>query len=314
MQIHPQDIKKILQTYDHILLTAHVSPDGDAVGSVLALYGCLCQWGKHPVLVIDDEIEEKYKYLPAAAQIRKPQEVQTDASWLTVILDATDTARIGRTAALIKGKVLNIDHHISNRHFADWEYVLPAYAAAGEVLTELFLQWSVSITPEMADALYTAIATDCGFFKFGNTTAHTLRMAAAAVAAGARPARISESLEARDFADLTVLSEVLRHIERFADGRMAGIVFTPELLALTGDHTGSYIDYVRIIKGVDVAFTVRYVTATETRLSLRSKHTDVNAIAAVFGGGGHIRAAGATVSGSLQETKEKLIKEIINAL
>ena len=125
MQIHPQDIKKILQTYDHILLTAHVSPDGDAVGSVLALYGCLCQWGKHPVLVIDDEIEEKYKYLPAAAQIRKPQEVQTDASWLTVILDATDTARIGRTAALIKGKVLNIDHHISNRHFADWEYVLP---------------------------------------------------------------------------------------------------------------------------------------------------------------------------------------------
>ena len=59
MQIHPQDIKKILQTYDHILLTAHVSPDGDAVGSVLALYGCLCQWGKHPVLVIDDEIEEK---------------------------------------------------------------------------------------------------------------------------------------------------------------------------------------------------------------------------------------------------------------
>ncbi len=309
-----QEIRHILEQYDHIAVTAHVSPDGDAIGSTLALYGWLRALQKDVVVVLDDEVDEKFSFLQDYNAIQQPDAVQTDASWLTVVLDATDMKRLGNAALLAKGKVLNIDHHISNQHFADWEYIRPDFAAAGEILTELFLAWNVPIEASWADALYMAIATDSGFFKFSNTTGHTLRMAAALVDAGARPNVISEHLEARSLSKLQALSEVLGHIELFGNNTVAGLAFTPELLQYTGEHTGSYIDYVRCIKGVDVAFTVKYISETETRVSLRSKTVDVNAIAAVFGGGGHVRAAGCTIAVPLDEAKKLLVKEIVKVI
>lgn len=309
-----QEIRHILEQYDHIAVTAHVSPDGDAIGSTLALYGWLRALQKDVVIVLDDEVDEKFSFLQDYNAIQQPDAVQTDASWLTVVLDATDMKRLGNAALLAKGKVLNIDHHISNQHFADWEYIRPDFAAAGEILTELFLAWNVPIEASWADALYMAIATDSGFFKFSNTTGHTLRMAAALVDAGARPNVISEHLEARSLSKLQALSEVLGHIELFGNNTVAGLAFTPELLQYTGEHTGSYIDYVRCIKGVDVAFTVKYISETETRVSLRSKTVDVNTIAAVFGGGGHVRAAGCTIAVPLDEAKKLLVKEIVKVI
>ncbi|WP_301859494.1 bifunctional oligoribonuclease/PAP phosphatase NrnA [uncultured Megasphaera sp.] len=309
-----QEIRAVFEQYDHMMLTAHVSPDGDAIGSILGLYGWLAGQGKKVIAVIDDDIDDKFLFLPHADQICHPDAVHVDPSWLTVVLDATDLGRIGRVAGLIPGKVLNIDHHISNAHFADWEYVLPSYAATGEILTALFQEWQAHIDPAMADSLYMAIATDCGFFKFSNTTGHTLRMAAQLVDAGARPNIISEHLEAQPLVKLRALSEVLRHIELFGDNTVAGLAFSPELLKYTGEHTGTYIDYIRTIQGVDVAFTVKYVREAETRVSLRSKTVDVNAIAGVFGGGGHVRAAGCTIARPLQDAKNMVVKEILKAL
>ena len=309
-----QEIRRVLEHYDHIVVTAHVSPDGDAIGSTLALYGWLRSLQKEVVVVLDDDVDEKFSFLKDYAGIQKPDAVQTDDSWLTVVLDATDMKRLGAAASLAKGNVLNIDHHISNQHFADWEYIRPDFAAAGEILTDLFLAWNVPIDAAWADALYLAIATDSGFFKFSNTTGHTLRMAAALVDAGARPNVISEHLEARSLAKLQALSEVLRHIELFGNNTVAGLAFTPELLQYTGEHTGSYIDYVRSVKGVDAAFTVKFINESETRVSLRSKTVDVNAIAAVFGGGGHVRAAGCTIATPLDEAKKMVVKEILKTI
>lgn len=309
-----QEIRRVLEHYDHIVVTAHVSPDGDAIGSTLALYGWLRSLQKEVVVVLDDDVDEKFSFLKDYAAIQKPDAVQTDASWLTVVLDATDMKRLGAAASLAKGNVLNIDHHISNQHFADWEYIRPDFAATGEILTDLFLAWNVPIDAAWADALYLAIATDSGFFKFSNTTGHTLRMAAALVDAGARPNIISEHLEARSLAKLQALSEVLRHIELFGNNTVAGLAFTPELLQYTGEHTGSYIDYVRSVKGVDAAFTVKFINESETRVSLRSKTVDVNAIAAVFGGGGHVRAAGCTIAAPLDEAKKMVVKEILKTI
>jgi phosphoesterase RecJ-like protein len=293
------------------MLTAHVSPDGDAIGSLLALYHWLKEQGKQVVMVVDDDIDDKFKFLDGAEAIQKPNAVHTDGQWLYVVLDATSADRCGKAADLIQGKVLNIDHHISNEHFADWEFVRPDVAATGEALTALFLEWGVGMTAAMAQALYMAIATDCGFFKFSNTTGHTLRMAANLVDAGAAPNTISEHLEAQSLIKLRALSEVLKHIELFAGNTVAGISFTPEVLKHTGEHTGGYIDYARNVKGVDVAFTVKYISDNETRVSLRSKTVDVNAIAAVFGGGGHVRAAGCTIAEPLSKAKKMLVKEII---
>lgn len=308
------EIYDILSQYDKIAIMAHVSPDGDAVGGVIALAQWLKSVGKTAVMVIDDEIDDKFFFLDGARDIQKPGDVAIDASWLSVVLDCTGPARIGQAANLIQGKVLNIDHHVSNEHFADWEYVHPHQAATCEILADLFYTWQIELTPDIANPLYLGIATDCGFFKFSNTTGHTLRMAAGLVDAGAQPNVISEHLEARSLNTLQALSKVLQHIELMAGGKIAGIAYTPEILKWTGEHTGMYIDYARNVKGVEIAFTVKYVSDAETRVSLRSKSADVNAVAAVFGGGGHVRAAGCTIHLPLAEAKKALVQELMKAL
>lgn len=314
MTITPEEIRHLLQGYSHILLTAHVNPDGDAIGSLAAMQDYLDRLGKQVVTVVDDDIDDKFFFLPGVSRFKKPSAVHTDDSWLTVILDATSADRCGAAESLIHGAVLNIDHHISNAHFARYEYVRPECAATGEILTQLFLAWGDGLNQAEAMALYMAIATDSGFFKFSNTTGQTLRMAAALVDAGAIPHVISEHLEAQSLIKLHALSEVLKHIELFGDNKVAGITFSPDVLKYTGEHTGGYIDYARTVKGVDVAFTVKYISDEETRVSLRSKKADVNAIAAVFGGGGHVRAAGCTIGAPLEKAKKMLIKEILKTV
>ena len=106
------------------------------------------------------------------------------------------------------------------------------------------------------------------------------------------------------------MSKVLYHLELFDDGRISCLSYTPEVLKITGEHTGMYMDYARNVKGSEVAFTVKYVSDKETRVSLRSKGMDVNAVAAVFGGGGHVRAAGCTLDKPLDEAKKLIVKEI----
>lgn len=132
MNCSAQEIYTLLCHYDKILLTAHVSPDGDAIGSLLALWHWLQLQGKKAVMVIDDDIDDRYDFLDGLQYINKPDQVETDDSWLTVVLDATGLGRIGQVESLVRGKVLNIDHHISNEHFAQWEYVRPDCAATGE--------------------------------------------------------------------------------------------------------------------------------------------------------------------------------------
>lgn len=314
MNCTPQEIYDVLCRHDKILVTAHVSPDGDAIGSVIALCLWLTSLGKTVVPVIDDDIDDKFSFLTGYADIVRPDAVTVDDSWLGVVVDATGADRCGAVEGLLTGKVLNIDHHISNTHFADWEYIRADFAAAGEALTDLFLTWKVPITADMAQALYMATATDCGFFKFSNTTGHTLRMAAALVDAGARPNVISEHLEAQSLIKLRALSEVLKHIETYHNGAVAGIAFTPDVLRYTGEHTGGYIDYARSVKGVSVAFTVKYIADDETRISLRSTGPDVNAVAAVFGGGGHVRAAGCTIKKPMGTARKLLLREIAKVL
>lgn len=314
MNISEEQVRSLLLQYDRIMLTAHVSPDGDAIGSLAALYEWLLAQHKQAVMVLDDDVDDKFGFLQHLDSIVKPAAAAVDDSWLTVVLDATSADRCGAVEGLMKGKILNLDHHISNEHFADYEYIRPDYAATGEVLTDLLARWQEELTPSMAEALYMAIATDCGFFKFSNTTGHTLRMAAILADAGARPNIISEHLEAQSMKKLAALSEVLKHIELFGGGRIGCIVFNKDVLRYTGEHTGGYIDYARSVKGVDVAFTVKYIGDEESRISLRSKSIDVNAVAAVFGGGGHVRAAGCTIRKDLNTAKKLLVKEILKAL
>ena len=306
-----QETGAMLLAAEKIVLCTHVSPDGDTLGSTLGLARFLLAQGKQVTVFCDDVINKSFSFIPGIELCERPVEgskLQTD---LLVVIDASSFDRIGLVSEVVEAKtLLNIDHHISNEHFAQWEYVRPDCAATGEILTYLFDLWHSEWNTAMADALYTAIATDCGFFKFNNTTGHTLRMAALLVDHGARPDFISEHLDARSLEKLKALSKVLEHLELFDDGRISCLSYTPEVLKITGEHTGMYMDYARNVKGSEVAFTVKYVSDKETRVSLRSKGMDVNAVAAVFGGGGHVRAAGCTLDKPLDEAKKLIVKEI----
>ena len=162
----------------------------------------------------------------------------------------------------------------------------------------------------MGTALYMAIATDCGFFKFSNTTANTLEMAAKCVAAGARPNVISETIEAVSASRLELTKQVMQTIEFYKNNTVATIELNREAMKILGDDTDGFVDIIRNVDTVDIAILLKAEADDRTRVSLRSKGTDVNAIASNFGGGGHIRASGCTINLPLQEAKQALIEVI----
>lgn len=212
--------------------------------------------------------------------------------------------------ASVFSDIFNIDHHISNTEFADHLYLKPNFAATGEIITYLCTKWNWPITESMGTALYMAIATDCGFFKFSNTTANTLEMAAKCVAAGARANVISETIEAVSASRLELTKQVMQTIEFYKNNTVATIELNREAMTILGDDTDGFVDIIRNVDTVDIAILLKAEADDRTRVSLRSKGTDVNAIASNFGGGGHIRASGCTINLPLQEAKQALIEVI----
>ena len=278
-----------------IMLTVHVRPDGDAIGSMVAFYEALVAQGKTVYMVVDDVIPEKYSFLSYIDQIKdvayfEAHPVQVD---MLMVLDASTYERIGRVGALFSAPIFNIDHHISNSEFADHLYLKPDFAATGEIITDLCEQWNSPITESMGNALYMAIAT-----------------ASRCVAAGARPNVISEMIEAVSAARLELTKQVMQTIAFYKDNRVATIELSPEVMSILGDDTDGFVDIIRNVDTVDVAILLKGESPNRTRISLRSKGTDVNAIANRFGGGGHIRAAGCTIEGSIDEAKSRLLEVI----
>ena len=273
LMINKKALKTALDKVQNIILTVHVHPDGDALGSLLAFYEALTAQGKIVTMVVDDIIPEKYNFLAHVDEIRS---VDTMTDWTTdmlLVLDASTFERIGRVGELCKAPIYNIDHHISNSHFADGLYLQPEFAATGEILTDLCNSWDWPITETMANALYMAIATDCGFFRFSNTTENTLNMAALCVKNRAKPNVISEHVE---------VTTVAR----------------------------GYVDLIRNVDTVDIAILLKAVDVNVTRVSLRAKVTDVNKIAGHFGGGGHVKAAGCTIQANIDGAIEQLLAVI----
>lgn len=308
--ITKEALKNALDEAQRIILTVHVHPDGDAIGSMVAFYEALSNEGKEVTMVVDDTVPAKYSFLAQVAHIKQPSEVLDWQADMLLVLDASTFERIGKVGSLCKAPIFNIDHHISNSQFADSLYLCPEFAATGEILTYLCDSWGWPITPSMANALYMAIATDCGFFRFSNTTEQTLRMGALCVANGAQPNIVSEHVEVTTAARIEVMKEALQTIQFFKAGRVAIIALDEALMAKVGDDTDGYVDLIRNVDTVDIAILLKAVDAHTTRVSLRAKVTDVNAIANQFGGGGHVKAAGCTINAGIQGTIEHLLAVI----
>lgn len=308
MNITMEQAAEKLMAAKKLLITAHVNPDGDAVGSTLALAAFLRGKGKTATVMIDDRLPKNLSFLPGYDRIVRPEEGKKADAELLVILD-TSLDRIGEVAKAAEGlPVLNIDHHISNDGKADFLYN-DNRAAAAEMIFEIIDHLGGDFPPEVATPLYTGLATDTGFFKFSNTRPDTLRAAARLLEAGVRPEQVSESLEEKPESIVRGQAAALQTMELSYGGRVAGLYLDREL-ATSLETTEGFIDFVRVIEGVEIAVLIKCMDENFCRVSVRSKGLDVSKVAMKFGGGGHIRAAGFPVRKPLAEAK----KDVLEAL
>ena len=306
---------QILNNNDRFVLATHIHPDGDAIGSTLALMHALKKAGKQVEVYIDDKAPRIFSFLPGYELIKRPPENLPSAKLPAdrlVILDA-NIDRISRVKDMTDAKVLNIDHHVSNDEAADELYLDADRAAAAEIVYEVIKEMGVAFDSDIAVCLYTGIATDSGFFRYASTKPFTMRAAAELMEYDVKPNIVSEATEEKSFATVKGMAAALSTVELFADGKAAGI-FLDLPLVQTLETTEGFIDNVRIIESVDTALMVKCQDENVCRISMRSKKLDVAEIAVKFGGGGHIRAAGCTLKMPFADAKKTIVAELTAAL
>ena len=301
-----KDIQAQLEKADKIIITSHIHPDGDAIGSCLAMYHVLKGMGKEVQVVIDDHVPDIYDILPGFGEIQRYAGQPLEAD-LVVLLDARP-GREGRVCSAVPAPVLNIDHHVSNDGSADYTYVEPEASATAEVLYLLFKAWGTGMTEGIASCLYMGIATDTGFFAFPNTRPETMELCANLMRAGANPARLSAAVQRKNFHEVQELARGLGTMELFAEGRAVGIFLDESFKGL--ELTDDLIDMVRYIDGIAIAVLLKAEDEKSCRVRMRSEVLDVSELARKLGGGGHREAAGATIGADFDTAKDILKKEV----
>ena len=313
-----EQIGRVLREHQRFAILGHVRPDGDALGSQLALALSLQQLGKDVRAWNEDGMLEKYSFLPRAELLTKPPSTAEDVD-VAIALDTAIQNRLGTALAAIRSaKVwINIDHHRSNPGYGDMAIVDSSAPATGEIIFNLIKSQRLPLNHDIAENLYAAISTDTGSFQYPKTTASTFEIAAELVRVGGLDVgEISKQLyENYPRRRLELLRELLRTMRFEFGGHAASFSLTlktaADLAVLPEDNEG-LIDHLRAIHGVIVAVFFEELADGKVRVSMRSKDeaVDVCAICQKFGGGGHTLAAGARVRGSLAEVKEKVLEQI----
>jgi len=311
-------IKKVigaLRKHKSFLITSHVNMEGDSVGCQLAMAKLLEGMKKKVYIVDNDPIPVNFLFLPKTRDASHDLTIKR-AYEAALVLDCPNIGRIGKVRDLITpDKVLvNIDHHVSNERFGDIDWVQPRASSAGEMVWYLYKEMRRKLTKEAAMYIYTAILTDTGSFTYDNTSSNTHEIASDLLSYGLDPAWIAMNIyERRSVAELKLLGESLSNLTLGSDGRIAYIEVTQDMLNRTGadiSKTDNVVNYARSVDKVEVAMVFKENPRDKNliNISFRSKsEVDVNKIASLFGGGGHKRAAGCTVKGSLEEVRRQVV-------
>ncbi len=298
-----------------ILLLTHVHPDGDALGSQLALLHCLRRAGREVTAFGEAPVSHLYDFLPGADLLvtEPPDPAAVDC---VVAVDCGDADRLGRAGQqfLPIQPFVVIDHHGGHREFGTLRWVDARRAATGEMVYDLLQALDLPIDRDTAFCLYTAIVSDTGSFRYAATSSRTLVVAGELVALGVRPEEVASRLyDNYSVGRLDLLQRVLATLELHEDERLAIIAVTREMLARTGtrdEDTEGFVNFPRSIASVRVAVFVKEGPDGMVGVSLRSKEPecDVAAVARSFGGGGHCNAAGFKVAGqSLAQVKDAVV-------
>ena len=308
-------VLKAIEQRDAFLLTSHARPDGDAVGSLLALYQALTQLKKKTQVIMSDPVPLIYTSLPCAAVIDQEQQVPDDAPQTVIILECDGVQRT-RLKGLEGRFLINIDHHASGRDFGHVNWIDRNACAVAEMVFRLTRAAGAKITPDIATCLYTAVLTDTGSFCFIGTNDRTFELALELVRSGAKPSEVAQHVYFSNPASkMRLLGAALANLHR--DGALAYMHLSLGEMEKSGgleEDCEGIVNYALGIEGVEVALFFRELKDGRYRVSLRSKgQVNVGVIAERFGGGGHACASGCAVSGPLATSLELILSQLNSA-
>src|SRR5262245_40711529 len=306
-------VVQLIEQNSRFMITSHVRPDGDGLGSGLALYWMLRSLNKHADVVLRDRVPPAYQVLPGSELVLVQDDV-TESYDAVFIIECSDVDRPG-LPGLRNQFVVNIDHHSTTVPFGGVNWIDPTAAAVGEMIYNLCKALGVEVTKEIAECIYTALLTDTGSFHFSNTTERTLKIASELVRLGVEPARISQALfYSSSFSKVRLLGLVLSNIQRDESGKIAWVTMDRAMMyeadACEEDSDG-IANHALSIGEVEAVAFFKELTDGVYRISLRSKGKhNVAKVAEVFGGGGHRNAAGCRVEGELADVKRRVIDRL----
>ena len=313
-------VVEALRSARRVLLTMHRGPDGDALGSALALACALRELGREIVVYNPDELPYNFRFLAGASQVVKS--LAADCAFdVTIATDSGALARLGPDLPPKerRGIFVNLDHHVTTEPFGDLNCVDPEAAAVGVLAYRIIRALGHPISRDATECIYASILADTGSFRYSSTDPESLRIAADLLERGVDPWEMTVRIyEQQPLSRMKLLAEVLATLA--VQDRLATITITNDMIARTGTHldlTDGFINYARSIDGVEVAAAFREPPAGERawRVSFRSRgRVDVSAIARSFGGGGHRNAAGCAIEGDEAAVRARIASEIEQAL
>jgi phosphoesterase RecJ-like protein len=319
-------IQKVIHERDHFLLVTHVNPDGDGIGSQIALHRFLKREGKNSTIISGNPSPENYHFLEREGEIEVYDSVAhqqlLSAIQVVFILDISNPDRLGKLGPVINESSaikICIDHHVSNFKFAEVNLIDQAASSTGELVYRLITDMGGEITPDIAEPIYVSIVTDTGSFRFSNTSSMSHTIASHLVAVGVNPRGIYERIyENSSIERIKLLGSALSELKLTAGERIAWVKITREMMEKIGatpkDCEG-FADYLRLLKGVEVCLIFLEAAGGNVKVSLRSRGiVDVNKLAGEFGGGGHQHAAGLFVEGDIDKIEHALIHRAEEAL
>lgn len=297
-------VERVIGTEKPILLT-HTRPDGDTVGSSAALAALFAAMGRRPVVVSPDPIPRRLAFLTDGAWFAPVSDYPADATVIAV--DVASPQQLGGLQSVFTGALapaFMIDHHERGAAFCP-RYLRADASAVGEIVYDLALELVKrdvlpAIPPFAVNAIFASVSSDTGCFKYSNVTPRTHRIAAELIELGANASEINRLLfDVKTAEILSAEGYVASHVQSTPDGRVAWVIVTDAIrdeLGLLDEHFETAIDVVRSLEGVEIAMTVKESPDGKFKVSFRSTGLDVARLAATLGGGGHVRAAGCSLS------------------
>ncbi len=312
-----KEIIKAIDKAESLLISSHMGPDGDSIGSQLAVARYAKKQGKKVSVVNHGDIPDKYKFLPDVETIVKPGACPEKDFDLVVVLECPDLRRTGDVEKIVPegAKLINIDHHPDNSGFGDIVLIDTKASAVGEMLAEIFIDAGYKFDAATASLLYAAILTDTGRFRFESTTKRTMEIAGMLIEYGANPRQICDNIYfSYTESNLKLTGVAYSKVRLFKDGKVCLISLDKKMMTGNGSaltDTEGMAEYTLYLRGVVVGALLREVEDNFTKVSLRSRgDIDVSALAHKYGGGGHVNASGCTINMPLAAAEKKLLEDL----